>query len=354
MRVLIAGLGGIGQRHARNLRAMLGDRVELLAYRVRGLTHAIGPTLQADASANVERDLGIEVFHDLGAALAMRPDVALICNPNSLHVETARACVDAGCDLFIEKPLSDRIDDVEALVDAAERVRRIGMVGYQMRFHPCLQALASAIASGSLGTILAVRATIGEYLPGFHPYEDYRESYAAQAVLGGGVVLTQIHEFDYLYSLFGPIRSVYAIGGHWSHLDIDVEDVASVLMEATIDGRPLPIHVQQDYLQRPAVRQCEVAGDRGKALLDFRALSVTVFGRDGAPVVHAFADFDRNQMFIDELQHFLHCVGTRTRPLVNLRDGVESLRIALAAKESIASGAVVHLDQRQSAQARTP
>jgi predicted dehydrogenase len=345
MKALIVGLGGVGQRHARNLRSILGDGVELLAYRVRGLTRTITPTLEADADRNVERDLGIRTFPDLGAALAHRPEVAFICNPTSLHVTTAAACLDGGCDLFVEKPLSDRIDGVDALIDAAERAGRIAMVGYQLRFHPCLRTLASVIESGALGGVLAVRASIGEYLPGFHPYEDYRQSYAAKASLGGGVVLTQIHEFDYLYSLFGPIKSVYALGGHWSHLDVDVEDVASTLMEGTAGTRPLPIHVQQDYLQAPAFRQCEVVGERGRAVLDFRALSVTVFSRDSEPLVHSFAGFDRNLMFIDEVRHFLDCVRTRTRPIVDLREGAQSLRTALAVKQSIASGSIVAIAQ---------
>lgn len=345
MKALIIGLGGVGQRHARNLRSILGDELELLAYRVRGLTRTISPTLEADATRNVERDLGIRVFSDLGAALAERPGVAFICNPSSLHVPTAMACLEGGCDLFIEKPLSDRIEGVDALIAAADKARRIGMVAYQLRFHPCLRTLAAVIDSGTLGELLAVRASIGEYLPGFHPYEDYRDGYAAKVALGGGVILTQIHEFDYLYSLFGPIQSVYALGGHWSHLEIDVEDVASALMEATVGGRPLPIHLQQDYLQAPAFRQCEVVGDRGKAVLDFRALSVSVVTRGAPPIVHSFADFDRNRMFIDEVRHFLDCVETRTSPLVDLRDGAQSLRTALAVKQSIASRAVVGVSQ---------
>lgn len=345
MKALIIGLGGIGQRHARNLRSILGDRVELLAYRVRGLTQVITPALEADTSRNVERDLGIEVFTDLAAALARKPDVALVCNPSSLHVPTAMACLESGCDVFVEKPLSDRLEGVDALIQTAARTQRIAMVGYHLRFNPCLRALASVLESGVLGALLSVRATVGEFLPGFHPYEDYREGYAAKANLGGGVVLTQIHEFDYLYSLFGPIRSVYALGGHWSHLEVDVEDVASTLMEATIGSRPLPIHLHQDYLQRPPMRQCEVIGDRGKAVLDFRALSVTVVPHEGAAAVHSFEGFDRNQMFIDELRHFLACVDTRSRPMVDLRDGAHSLRTALAVKQSMASRAVVDVTQ---------
>jgi predicted dehydrogenase len=192
-----------------------------------------------------------------------------------------------------------------------------------------------------------VRVSVGEYLPHWHPYEDYRESYAARADLGGGVVLTQIHELDYLHWLFGAPKKVFAIGGHWSHLELDVEDTASILMEGSYHDRPLPVHIHQDYLQSPASRQCEVIGDRGKAVLDLVALSVTVkaYGGD-ASVVHSFAGFDRNQLFLDQIRHFLECVEKRTRPIVDLREGAQSLRVALAAKESIITGKMVALASR--------
>ncbi len=107
MKILMVGLGGIGQRHLRNLRALLGDDVEILAYRVRKLSQVITPTLQVDTNRDVEREYRVRVFGDLEAALAERPDVAFICNPSSMHIPVALACVRAGCDLFIEKPLSD-------------------------------------------------------------------------------------------------------------------------------------------------------------------------------------------------------------------------------------------------------
>ncbi len=203
MKVLVVGLGGIGQRHVRNLRALLGDRVEFLAYRVRRLLHVVTPALEADESHNIEREYGIRVFDTLDSALAAGPQAAFICNPSSMHVRAALACVRAGCDVFLEKPVSNSLDGVCELMEAASSLQRIVAVGYQLRFHPCFQALQEIVRGGLLGQLLAVRAQVGEYLPAWHPYEDYRRMYASRAELGGGVILSQIHEFDYLYALFG-------------------------------------------------------------------------------------------------------------------------------------------------------
>jgi predicted dehydrogenase len=344
MKILMVGLGGIGQRHLRNLRTLLGDEVEIIAYRVRRLSQVITPTLQVDTDRDVEQVYGVRVFAELEAALAEKPDVAFICNPSSLHVPVALACVRAGCDLFMEKPLSNDLQGLDELQALVVKHSRIVMVGYQLRFHPCFLRLQEIVRSGVLGNLLAVRAAVGEYLPGWHRYEDYRQGYAARADLGGGVILSQIHELDYLYALFGKAKRLFAIGGHWSSLEIDVEDMASMLMECEFDGRPLPVHLQQDYLQRPSQRQCEVVGDAGKAVLDLPSLSVTLYGPEGELADRFTCEqFDRNQLFLDETKHFLDCVRTRNKPVVDLQEGIWSLRLALAAKKSIACGGVVEL-----------
>jgi predicted dehydrogenase len=344
MKILMVGLGGIGQRHLRNLRALLGDDVDIIAYRVRRLTSVVTPTLQLDDKLDVEKVYGLRVFGDLESALAEKPDIAFICNPSSLHVPVALACVEASCDIFLEKPLSNDLTGVTELESAIERRGRIAMVGYQLRFHPCFLRLQEILQRGLLGNLLSVRATVGEYLPNWHRYEDYRTGYAARASLGGGVVLSQIHEFDYLYALFGEAKRLFSVSGHWSNLEVDVEDVASTLMQCEYAGRPLPVHLQQDYLQRPAHRQCEVVGDAGKAVLDLPGLTVTLQQYD-TPAQDRFSceGFDRNLLFIREIEHFLDCVKTRKKPLVDMNEGIKSLRLALAAKQSAATGQVVEL-----------
>jgi predicted dehydrogenase len=340
VKALVIGLGAIGQRHARNLRTVLGDGVEILAWRVRKLSHVVTPALQSDATRDVEAEYRIRVFDTLDAALGERPDIALVCNPTSLHVPAALACVRAGCDVFLEKPVSHNLECLDVLAREAAARQRVVMVGYQLRFHPCFRRLREILGDGLIGGLLAVRATVGEYLPGWHPYEDYRQMYASRADLGGGVLVTQIHEFDYLYALFGIPSRVFTVGGKRSDLEIDVEDTASTLM----DFGGLPVHLQQDYVQRPPSRSCEIVGTRGKVTMDLPTLSVTRWDAEGQVAeTYRCEGFDRNQLFLDETRHFLDCVAARSKPEVDLADGIASLRMALAARESMAAGRVVEL-----------
>jgi predicted dehydrogenase len=346
LKILIIGLGGIGQRHTRNLRALLGDSVEIIAYRVRRLTHVVTPAMGADQDRNVEDVYNIHSFDSLEEALAQRPDAAFVCNPSSLHVAVTRACLEAGVDVFVEKPLADSLEGTGELAALAQEKKRVAMVGYQLRFHPCVKKLQEVVASGELGSLLGVRSTLGEYLPNWHPYEDYRTMYAAREDLGGGVVLTQIHELDFLYSMFGLPSRVYAVGGHWSDLEIDVEDTASSLMEIALDGRILPIQLHTDYLQSPPNRQTEVIGDRGRVVMDLHAQTVATYARGlAAPEIFHVKDFDRNNLFLDQTRHFLECIRTRAKPVVDLHDGIQSMRMAVAIKQSIAEHRPVDLDQ---------
>lgn len=341
------GLGAIGQRHLRNLQQLLGDELEVLAWRTRRLKHVLTPQMEIEENADLEARFGITVFTDLNEALAQKPDIAIIANPTHAHIPAAITAARAGCHLFLEKPLSHSLDGVDELAQIVREKKLVAFVGYQLRFHPCYKLVHELLEQEVIGQPLTARIAFGEYLPGWHPYEDYRQSYAARRELGGGVVLTQIHDLDIALWLFGMPRRVFALGGHWSTLELDVEDTVSMLFECEYsgDGKParaLPVHVQQDYLQRPGTRTLEIVGETGKIVLDLPTARVEVFRADAHRTeIHSFEGFERNTIFLEEMQHFLDCIKNGARPLVDIEEGARSLRVALAALRSVETGNVV-------------
>jgi predicted dehydrogenase len=337
MKILIAGLGAIGQRHARNLRALYGDELELLAFRRRRLPHVVTEQLQRDDSRNVETELGVTAFDDLTDALAARPEAVFVCTPTSQHLEIAQRAADAGCHLFIEKPLSHTMQDVERLRETVLSKALVVLVGCQWRYHPCVRWLRDVIQEGTLGTLAEAEIDYGEYLPDWHPYEDYRTSYAARAEMGGGVVLTQIHDYDLAWWLFGPPRSVTASGGRLSDLEIDVEDT----VDARLEGGAVPVGVRQSFAARPARRMISVTGDCGSVTVDLLEGRISSTPRIASAA--AFADYQRNQMFLDEARHFQACLAGSATPAVPLDDGIAVLRVALAVKEAVTTGRRVEI-----------
>lgn len=344
MKILFIGLGGIGQRHLRNVYAKFGSKATILAYRVRNLNRTISPGLTIDENVDFIKKYSVEVFMDLDQALAQSPDVAFICNPTSHHVSSCLAVANAGCDFFVEKPLSHSTDSIEELISICQSKKLVTLLGYQLRFHPCYISLKKLISQRTIGNLLSVHAEVGEYMPDWHKYEDYRQLYASRKDLGGGVVLSQIHEIDYLYDLFGMPSKVVAFGGHLSDLEIDVEDVADVLLEMTFGRKGLPVSLHMDYIQRPFSRSCKIIGESGKITMDLTELKVTIEKPGKEKEIHDFSGFERNELFITEIDHFFKCVANRQQPIITLEDGFNSLRIALAIKQSIETGHVIRLN----------
>ena len=337
MRILIAGLGAIGQRHARNLRALYGDGLELLAFRRHRLPHVVTESLERDGSRNVETELAITAFEDLDEALAARPEAVFVCTPSSQHLEIAQRAAEAGCHLFIEKPVSHTLDRLGRLRETVTSKALVVLVGCQWRYHPCVRWLHGVLQAGALGRLVGVEIDYREYLPDWHPYEDYRTSYAARAELGGGVVLTQIHDYDLTWWLFGPPRTVTATGGHLSALEIDVEDT----VDARLEGGAVPVRVRQTFAGRPPCRTITVTGESGSLTVDLLAARVTT-DSGVAPAV-SFAEYQRNQMFMDEVRNFQACLAGREKPAVPLEDGIAVLRLAVAVKDSIRTGRTVEI-----------
>jgi predicted dehydrogenase len=196
MKFLIAGLGSIGRRHLRNL-IDLGEG-DVLLYRTRR------------SSLPDEELKGLPVETDLEAALSHRPDAVIISNPTALHMQVAIPAAEAGCHLLLEKPIAHSPEHVEELQAAVSRGGGQVLVGYQFRFHPGLQQVASLLSTQAIGSPLSVRAHWGEWLPAWHPSEDYRRGYRARSDLGGGVILTLSHPLDYLRWLVGEVQAVWA------------------------------------------------------------------------------------------------------------------------------------------------
>lgn len=343
VRALVVGLGSIGQRHARNLRDVLGPTLVLSALRSERGGRVITAQLGA-VEGDPETDCNGGVYTDLEAALAQRPQIVLVCNPTSLHAEVTAASVRAGAAVFVEKPLSHEPEGLEELARLVAERDAVVTVGCQLRYHPTLRRARQLLEEGVLGRLIAVHAEVGEYLPSFHPYEDYRRSYAARSDLGGGVVLTQIHEIDYLQWFFGPPASVFAVGGRLGELEIDVEDTASALLACCVEGRPLPVHVHLDYLQRPSRRSCSIRGTDGSLELDLRQPSLRWSDDAGTVILEErYEGFERNDMFLDELRHFLAAARHEEAVAVSLQEGIDAVRIASALRRSLVTGELERL-----------
>jgi predicted dehydrogenase len=328
MKFLIAGLGSIGRRHLRHLVA-LGE-TDITLYR----THR--STLPDEELA------GYPVETDLPAALAHKPDAVIVSNPTALHMDVAIPAVEAGCQILLEKPVSDSLERLDALQAAAQASGSRVLVGFQFRYHPGLNKIAEILASEQIGRPLSFRAHWGEYLPDWHKWEDYRQGYSARKDLGGGVILTLTHPLDYMHWLLGPVASVWAYSGKLSDLEMDVEDTAEIGMKFST-GPIGSVHL--NYTQRPPRHQLEIVCTRGTIRWDYGGEGLRVYSAEEEswwdyPLP---SGFERDDLFHAQMAHFLRVAAGEEAPRCSLEDGITALKLALAAHLSAREGRMVKL-----------
>jgi predicted dehydrogenase len=327
MKTLIVGLGSIGRRHLRNLLALEPNSQVLLA--------RTGRATLPDADL-----AGLPVETDYSKALAWGPQAVIIANPTALHLETAIPAARQGCTLLLEKPISHSMSRVDELVEAAQASGSPVLVGYQFRFHPGLQTAARLLSEGAIGRPLSAHAHWGEYLPDWHPWEDYRRGYSARPDLGGGVVLTLSHPLDYLRYLLGEVAAASAFIGKPGELELKVEDNAEILLRFQ-SGVTAAVHL--DYNQRPPEHRLAVVGTQGTLRWENENGAVTVDTPAGRQTFPAPEGFERNHLFMAEMQHFLAVAHHQAAPLCTLEDGVKALRLSLAALDSARRGQAIDL-----------
>lgn len=322
MRVLLVGLGSIGKRHLSNIRLIDPD-AEIIVW------HLHSKKDELNGKTN-----GVnKVVYSFEDAIRTKPDVAFITCPSPFHISIATMLAREGIDLFIEKPISSNLAEVENFLNIGNTQKIVIMIGYNFRFHRPIQLLKQKITEGIIGDLIGIRAEVGQYLPDWRPGMDYRQSVSARKSLGGGAVLELSHEIDYVRWLFGEVKSVSAQVDQLSDLEIDVEDTADIILKF-YNNAIGSIHL--DMIQKCPNRYCHVIGSEGTLKWDGMTDLVTQYSAKDKElsILHPPKKIDRNEMYLSEIHHFFECVNNRTQSLINGYEGKRVLEIALAVLES--------------------
>ncbi len=281
-------------------------------------------------------DFAVET--DLSAALAHQPDAVIIANPTALHLDIAIPAAKQGCHILLEKPISNSMDRIDLLRQTAVESGSRIMVAFQFRYHPGLRQVKKWIQQNLIGQIYYVRAHKGEYLPDWHPWEDYRNSYSARKDLGGGVLLTLSHPVDYLRWLFGDVEKVSANLGQENILGIEVEEQIDAFLRFR-DGPVGGLHL--NFLQRPPEHKLEIFGSEGTICWrDDGDLRIYQVKNKVWETISVPEDFSRNDLFLSEMKDFLQVVAGGN-PSCSLNDGIEVQKIIMAIYKAAETGTIV-------------
>lgn len=306
-KVLFIGLGSIGLRHLQNLITINPD------LDVGALRSGQGNNIKSCEFVDFE-------FNNISDAKEFEPEIVFITNPTSLHIDMALEFVNKVSGIFIEKPISDNIEDAQKLVDNAKN--GIIHVACPLRFHPVINFVKKYIEDEN--DVLNVRIFSGSYLPSWRPNIDYRACYSAKMELGGGVSLDLIHEVDFLRWIFGDIKEGYFSSSKVSDLDIEVEDFAHALLKLET-GAICELHL--DYFRKIPKRELEITTKDGVIFADILNSEVLVCKSNENNKINY--DFDRNKMYLDELKYFLECISYNKNSSNDSYFASETLKYAL-------------------------
>jgi len=328
VKVLIVGCGSIGMRHARIMKRLGVARLALADPFSSRLEEA---ARELEASA---------VFRSYEEALQQGFDAVVLCTPPHLHVRQAMMAIQAGCDVLTEKPLSVNLEGIEELEQAANASAKIVMVGLCFRYHAGLLRVKQLIEQGAIGRLVSIRASIGEDLSAARPNVNYRKLYVTSSDVG--VTLDLCHEPDFVAWMAGqPIESVTATTGKYSDLEMEGDDVAEILIRFK-DRLAASVHM--DFVQKFRRRTSEYIGTEGTILLDmadWNRATIACYRTSEQSWSEEVLRMERDDMFMAMDKDFLECISNRETPALDIRQGMISLQIALAARQSSRSGQAV-------------
>lgn len=333
MRALVVGLGSMGKRRIRNLHHL-------------GVSDVVGCDAREDRRRDAEAAFGIRTVAAFEDAMQDRPDVVLVCTPPDRHVPFALEAARAGIPFFTELNL---LRDGWAEVAAAQRPGTLAAPSATLRFQPSVRRVRDLLQDGDVGQPLTFTYHAGQYLPDWHPWEDYRSFFASQRATGGCREIAAI-ELGWLTWVFGPVDRVTCMKDKRSDLDADIEDVYQIVLRfrSGVLG-----HLAIDVLSRVPTRHLRVVGSRGTLewVAAERVVRVRADAKDqgrvhAEPASEALPDYANSEaMYVDEMRHFLAAVSGREEYHYTIHDEQVNLAVLEAAEASADSGR--HVDVQE-------
>ncbi len=332
-KVLFVGLGGAGQRHLRIFRQLLPENAVFTAYRRTGATPLLRPNFTVDEQSTVEAAYRLQTFASLEAAFADGPNLTVVSTPTSCHRDPMMMAMEAGSGVLVEKPWAENLQGFSKFRDGVMAKNLPFHISFQRRFHPQIVRARQAVTSGVIGRPVAATFTVYSNVPSWHSYEDWRSLYAVRPDMGGGVLLTEIHEIDLANWFFGLPEAVFCSGGNRSAERLAVEDA----VQMTLLYADFSVQITLCFMHKKPSRSFHVAGTDGDIHWDGTVNRLTVTPFSGADGEQDDTAFTNDAMFVAQAERFLFG-WTADDSKESLASAAGSLAIVEAARRSMHCG----------------
>ncbi len=330
MKLLVVGLGSMGKRRIRNLQHLQAGEI-------------VGVDPRPDRRQEVEEAYRIRTVPTFEAGMGTDPDAVIISTPPDRHVEFALQAARAGKHFFTEAGVPDkRVDDLIALCGEDSPV--VAAPSCTLRFHPAVQTLKRLVEDRVIGRVLVCTHHTGQYLPDWHPYEDYRSYYVARRETGACREIVPF-ELVWLTWVLGGVEAIACMKGKLSGLEIDGDDVYQILLR--FQGGALG-HLLVDVIARAPVRACRLLCERGNIVWEWASSSVRVYVADEGrwvehPLGKGLQGFLLERMYEEEMGQFLRAVAGEMSFGYSFSEDKRTSEMLLAAERAAEEGIIVTL-----------
>jgi len=332
MKFLIVGLGSMGKRRVRNLQYLKGGEI-------------IGFDLREDRRKEAEDKYKIQTFEDFDEAMAENPDALIISTPPDFHMKYAIIAAKTNKHFFTEASVVD--EGMEELISLIKDKKIVAAPSCTMRFHPAMKKIKELVDQGTIGKPLAFTHHCGQYLPNWHPWEDYRKFYVAKRATGAAREIVPF-ELVWLTWAFGDADTISCFKGKLSKLDVDIDDTYQLILKfkSGVLG-----HMLIDVIARAPLRVFRLLGEEGVIEWDWGTKILRVFTtgdkkwreyptEEGAPKEGYIVG---EKMYIEEMNQFLNAIRGEGRYPYSFEDDMRVLKILHAAEESSEKGKHISL-----------
>jgi len=327
MRFLIVGLGSMGKRRIRNLRALGADEI-------------VGFDTQAERRLEAEQKFEIMVAKSFEEAISQRPDAMIVSTPPDRHITYAMEAARRDISFFMEA--SVLLDGIDKLISECKGRNLVAAPSSTMRFHPSVETMKRLVEENAVGKVLAFNYHSGQYLPDWHPWEDYRTYYVSKKETGGCREIVPF-ELSWITWLLGPVKTLSCMMGKLSKLEADIDDIYQIILQF----REGPIgSMQVDVISRIPYRLFKMISEEGVIIWDWNRKVVSVYSvskkewkdypqEKGSAVPGYIMEDD---MYVKEMQHFIGAIEGKHEYMYSLEDDRKILELLYAAERSSKDG----------------
>ena len=337
---LIIGCGSIGERHIFNLKKLGIENITVFDFSKKRLQL-------------IAKKYKIKSFSNINSALSYEPNFSIISTFPQSHILFAIKCIENKSHVFIEKPISSSIFSVQKMLNLAKKKRVNVSVGYNLRFEKGLGQMKKFLKTNKIGSPLSIHAEWGQNIRHWKPGTDYKKHYVLKK--DGGIILDDSHEYDYLrWLLDDEPYSIYCQTRKASSFKTESESLATLSIKFR-KGALATLII--DYVRPFYKRQCNIVGEQGSLTWDFipqkniwknyttTAKSNISFALIGQKNIKKITNvITVNDMYLKEMKNFLNSIIHKEKLRVDGVDGLKTLKIGLAAKESAIKNKVIKIN----------